>query len=180
MHQYDLAGLEASLKTLDGFENVMKPFLFFFGRPKTGHEIWTKSLVKRAFVNHKIADLRVKDRDGAGQFYQIYAFNTKKNLSSDDLTQLRQQAKQFSVETVKRESNGLNLLSQFKQFLFDGPESREIVRMSNPKAGLFVYPMTTGNKITHYPVVLYTYSSGVHRYFPVDAKDINQYLQLEV
>jgi len=177
MHQYDLTGLESSLKSLEGFENVMKPFLFFFGRPKTGHEIWSKSLVKKVLVNHKLADFRLKDRDG-GQYYQICAFSTKP-ISPEVLAQKRQEAKHFTLETVKRESNGLNLLSQFKQFLFDGPEVKDIARLSDPKAGLFVYPIATGNKLTNFPVVLYTYSAGVHKYFPVDAKDINQYLKLE-
>jgi hypothetical protein len=178
LHQYDLEGLEASLKSLDGFEGIMKPFMFFFGRPKTGHEVWSKSLVKKVLVNHKLVDYRFKEKDGA-QFYQICAFSTKGELSPEVINALRNQAKQFSLETVRRESNGLSLLSQFKQFLFDGPEAKDILKLSDPKSGLFVFPISTGNKLTHYPVVLYTFSAGVHKYFPVDAKDISHFLTLE-
>jgi hypothetical protein len=178
LHQYDLEGLEASLKSLDGFEGIMKPFMFFFGRPKTGHELWSKSLVKKVLINHKLVDYRFKERDGA-QFYQICAFSVKGELSADRLNKLRQQAKQFSLETVRREANGLSLLSQFKQFLFDGPEAKDIIKLSDPKSGLFVFPISTGNKLVNFPVVLYTYSSGVHKYFPIDANDISQFLTLE-
>jgi hypothetical protein len=178
LHQYDLESLEASLKSLDGFEGIMKPFMFFFGRPKTGHDVWSKSLVKKVLINHKLVDYRLKERDGI-QFYQICAFSTKGDLSPEVINKLRHEAKQFSLETVRRESNGVSLLSQFKQFLFDSPETRDLIKLSDPKSGLFVFPVCTGNKLTHYPVVLYTFSAGVHKYFPVDAKDIGHFLALE-
>ncbi len=178
LRQYDLHGLEASLKSQEGFEGIMKPFMFFFGRPKTGYDVWTKSLVKKVVVNHKLLDFRFKEGDGA-QFYQICAFSVKDELSQESINKLRQLAKQFSLETVRRESNGLILLSQFKQFLFDGVEAKDIIKLSDPKSGIFVYPISTGNKLAHYPVVLYSFSSGVHKYFPVDAKDISHFLRLE-
>lgn len=178
LHQYDLDGLGASLKYVDGFESIMKPFMFFFGRPKVGYDIWSKSLVKKALVNHKLMDYRLKESNGV-QFYQICAFSTKDALSPEQLTRLRQQLKLMSLETVKLESNGISLLSHFKQFLFDSPETSKIISLSDPKAGLFVYPIATGNKLTQYPVVLYTYASGTHKYFPVDAKDIGHFVVTE-
>lgn len=178
LHQYDLDGLESSLKSLDGFETIMKPFMFFFGRPKVGYEIWSGSLVRKAVNNHKLVDYRLKERNGT-QYYQICAFCTKGELSVAQINHLRQQVKQISLEVVRRESNGISLLSHFKQFLFDTPDELSVIKLSDPKAGVFVFPIATGNRPTNYPVVLYSFASGVHKYFPVNAKDIGQYLAVD-
>ncbi|MBK8188624.1 MAG: hypothetical protein IPK77_15965 [Cellvibrio sp.] len=175
LHQYDLDTLESSLKSLDGFEEIMKPFMFFFGRPKAGFDIWSASLVRKALINYKLADYQLRERNGT-QFYQVCAFSTKGELSSEYLAQLRHQVRQFSLEVVRRESNGFSLLSHFKQFLFDTPEELSIIKLSDPKAGIFVFPIATGNKFINYPVVLYSFAAGAHKYFPVNAKDIGLYL----
>lgn len=174
-HKYDLAAIESSLDSLDGFKRIMKPFLFIFGGPRAGYEMWNKALVKKVLINHKLADHHKSEKDGEN-YYQICAFSTKAELSNEWLNQKRQQLQMISGDILRREALAHAATSpHFRPFLFDESANR-IVSTSEAVAGHFVYPVHSGNQLVNYPVVLYVYAGGQHRFYPVDARDIKHML----
>jgi hypothetical protein len=169
-YEYDLAALEASLKTLDGFKKIMKPFLFIFGGSRSGFEMWNKALVRKVLINHKLADHRKTEKDGEN-FYQICAFSSKAELSSEWLATKRNQLKAISGDVLRREAMAHGISPHFRPFLFN-ESANQIVSLSDPNNGQFIYPVHSGIRAENYPVVLYVYAGGQHRFYPVEASDI--------
>lgn len=169
-HKYDLAALEESLRTLDGFKRIMKPFLFIFGGSRSGFEMWNRALVKKVLINHKLADHHKTEKDGEN-YYQICAFSSKGELAPEWLAKKRQELQMISGDILRREAMAHSISPHFRPFLFDESVSK-IVSLSDAYSGQFIYPVHCGNKIVQYPVVLYVYAGGQHRFYPVDANDI--------
>lgn len=169
-HKYDLDALAESLRTLDGFKKIMKPFLFIFGGSKAGFDMWNKALVKKVLVNHKLADHHKTEKDGEN-YYQICAFGSKGELSPEWLAKKRQQLKTVSGDILRREAVAHSISPHFRAFQFH-ESANQIVSLSDVYSGHFVYPVHCGIRNVHYPVVLYIYAGGQHRFYPIDSSDI--------
>ncbi len=157
--------IRPTLDSIDGWKRFCRPFLFIFGGPKKSFAKWSSGENKGVHANHLLAQL-----EHDGDSYAIYGFCNHRDLSENELANLRVAAAAVDLGTVRAESLSYSGLEPWRAWRGDGELTHDddsITMLGSSENGIFVYPVADG--VPH-PVVIYARHENKHCIFLIPQK----------
>ncbi len=152
-----------SLNNVEGFKKFVKPVFLFFGR---------KAAQKSFDIYHTAEETSVLEPKLLARFeyeenkYLIIAYSTKGEIAPAKLDELKKQAEQIELGTVRYESVGFGGLMKYRgDWDYQPSKVGTIDSLGNPDKGLYVGAVVDAKKgFNKVPYVIYALKDG-KRYF---------------